>query len=263
LGDDSKGAYDKIDEAIAKEPSAKALRLQVRGKFYKDYAWEARGNGYVDTVTEEGFRKFGERLQEAGKALEAAWKLRPDDGKTATLMLIVELGIGDGDRDRMELWFRRALEADPDNKDACLNKLYWLEPKWHGSSEAMLAFGRACRDTKNWRSGIPLLLPDAHYRLTRYLDAEERLKYLGAPSFWDDVHEVYTEYLKRMPNDTLARTDFAAFCYASGHRVAAHEQFAILGDRLVPSERFPEPWLKQVRETCAKAAADQKPAAKD
>ena len=111
LGDDSKGAYDKIDEAIAKESSAKALRLQVRGTFYKNYAWEARGNGFAETVTEEGFRKFHERLEEAGKALEAAWKLRPDDGRTASLMLIVELGIGDGDRDRMERWFRRGARS--------------------------------------------------------------------------------------------------------------------------------------------------------
>ena len=174
-------------------------------------------------------------------------------------MLIVELGSDDGDRDRMELWFRRALEADPDNKDACMNKLNWLEPKWHGSAEDMLAFGRACRDTKNWRSGIPLLLPDAHYRVVRTLDAEAQTKYFFAPPFWDEVSAVYTEYLKYRPHDTDARTMFAALSYLSDHRIVAHEQFEILGDRLVGMGWFPEPWLKQVREASARTAAEQKP----
>ena len=41
----------------------------------------------------------------------------------------------------MEEWFRRAMKADPGNYSACSSKLYYLEPKWHGSEEEMLAFG--------------------------------------------------------------------------------------------------------------------------
>ena len=58
----------------------------------------------------------------------------------------------------MELWFDRAMKADGDDRYACLTKLDWLDPKWHGTAEEMLAFGRACRDTKNWRTGITLLV---------------------------------------------------------------------------------------------------------
>ena len=75
-------------------------------------------------------------------------------------MITVEMAIGEGNRDEMEKWFKRAMDADSDNLNACKQKLLWLEPKWHGSPEEMLRFARACRDTKNWRSGIPLVLAE-------------------------------------------------------------------------------------------------------
>ena len=40
----------------------------------------------------------------------------------------------------------------------------WLDPKWHGSVEEMLAFGRACAATKNWQADITLVAVDAHGR---------------------------------------------------------------------------------------------------
>jgi uncharacterized protein YqfA (UPF0365 family) len=56
-------------------------------------------------------------------------------------MLTVCLGLAP-ERAEMELWFDRAMAADPNNRDACKAKLYNLEPKWHGSAEEMVKFGR-------------------------------------------------------------------------------------------------------------------------
>ena len=157
---DSKATFDKIDAVLAKVPAAKGIRLNFRGGFYTDYAWEARGSGMANTVTEVGWRLFNERATEARKALEEAWNLDNTDSQSAAAMITVEMAIGEGNRDEMEKWFWRAMNADNDNLDACNKKLLWLEPKWHGSPEDMLEFARTCRDTKNWRSGIPLLVAE-------------------------------------------------------------------------------------------------------
>jgi hypothetical protein len=42
----------------------------------------------------------------------------------------------------MELWFDRAMKANGDSRRACWSKLDWLDPKWHGTPEEMLARDR-------------------------------------------------------------------------------------------------------------------------
>jgi hypothetical protein len=245
-GEGHKAAYDEVDAILAKSPSLEVIRLQVRGDFFINYAWEARGNGYADTVTEEGWRQFRERLTEARAALERAWALKPGDLRAAVLMLRVEKGIG-GDRAEMEKWFERAMRADGNCRDACLDKLDWLDPKWHGSREELLAFGRACRDSKNWQMQIPLLLGDAHYRVARQLSEDERREYLGTEEVWRDIKGVYDEYLEHVPGDKGVRSQYAGLCYMCGKYPEAYAQFQAVGGNPIGSTIFPEDWLKQVR----------------
>jgi hypothetical protein len=74
-------------------------------------------------------------------------------------MITVEMAIGEGNRDEMEKWFWRAMDADNDNLDACNKKLLWLEPKWHGSPEEMLEFARTCRNPRIGALGSHSLWP--------------------------------------------------------------------------------------------------------
>src|SRR5262249_50831709 len=152
------------------------LRHKFTGYFTIRWAWDARGTAIAPLVTEEGGRNFVLRLQEARKELQAVWDANPGDARVATNMLAVELGIGTK-REDMEKWFERAMKADGNRVDACRIKLDWLDPKWHGAYEDMMAFGRACRDTKNHRSGIPFLVVEAHRRMVQFQKSEVRAKY--------------------------------------------------------------------------------------
>ena len=163
-------AYGRIDAELAKVPELNVLRLQVRGQFWEDYGWEARTQAFAPDVPAEGAVAFEKRLAEARKAFDEAWRLRPDDYRTALARLEIEKSIGGGDRQAMELWFDRAMKADGDGRAACWTKLDWLDPKWYGTPEEMLAFGKACRDTKNWWAGITLLDCDAHFRYCFMID---------------------------------------------------------------------------------------------
>ena len=71
-------------------------------------------------------------------------------------MIAVCLGQdSDRDREHMERWFRRAMEADPDNLQACRDKLYYLYPRWHGSHREMISFARECLATEAEVGGLP------------------------------------------------------------------------------------------------------------
>jgi hypothetical protein len=204
--------------------------------------------------------QFNERATEARKALEEAWNLDKTDSQSAAAMITVEMAIGEGNRDEMEKWFWRAMDADSDNLEACKKKLLWLEPKWHGSPEEMLEFARACRDTKNWRSGIPLLLAEAHDRLAGYLPDAKQVEYMSEPHVWHEIRGVYVEYIKNVPEDLVARSEYAAFCYLCSQFKEGHEQFQKLGDQLTPGSRFSATALAEAkRATGDKVVGDVKP----
>jgi hypothetical protein len=253
LTGDARAAFDRVDAALAKTPALRALRLKVRGRFFLYFGWDARGTGSAATVTEEGGRLFYERLTEAREALEESWALQPGDTWTATLMLEVEKGIG-GDRAEMEKWFERAMEANGNNASACAVKLDWLDPKWHGNLEEMLAFGRACRATKNWRAGITLLVADAHHRTALRLPKGQGVEYLRSAAVWDEIRAVYEEYLAHKPFNYHRRSEYAAYCYMCGRIAEAAEQFRTVGDDLVGSNSMPESWLQQIRAHLARPA---------
>ena len=62
--------HDSIHQAwIAARPDSITARV-ARIEFLVDYAWQARGNGYANTITTEGGRIFEERLAAAHRALD-------------------------------------------------------------------------------------------------------------------------------------------------------------------------------------------------
>jgi hypothetical protein len=154
------------------------------------------------------------------------------------------------------------MEADGSNRFACEAKMNWLEPKWYGSVDDLLAFGRACRETKNWRAGITLLGAHAHLRASKYLLADERTKYFRSAQVWDEIRGIYTEYLEHCPDDYLARSEYAGFSYMAGRWGIAHKQFQKLGANISWSNQFPEDWIKKARDQVAakiRSAQSNKP----
>ena len=199
-----------IEPALLSNWSQESLVQRLRGEFYTHYAWNARGSGFADTVTEEGARLFEERLAIAEAALESAWRLDPTDEWIANDMLIVEKGQGKG-RDRMELWFRRAMALNTNNYAACSRKLTYLEPKWYGSPEEVLSFGRECVNSTKWGGRIPWISVQAHSALATYLDEDERKGYWREPDVWADLKAGFEKYFSRYPN--AERKRYAWYAY--------------------------------------------------
>ncbi len=230
-------AYERADAKLANIPELKEMRLMVRGTFWLHYGWEARTQAFAPHVPAGGFQSLEERLDVAKKAFEEAWNIRPENASAAVGVMEVDKAIG-GDRALMERWFDRAMKADGDCRSACWTKLDWLDPKWHGTREELLAFGKQCRDTKNAKSGIPLLCADAHWRIACMPDVNQ-VEYLSKPEVWSDIKSVYNEYLKHHPEDNVARSKFAMFCHQSSHYREAEVQYVALGDQLQQWSEFP------------------------
>lgn len=228
LDPDRKLAFDKIDAVLQKARPENSLVYTYRGHFYTTYAWDARGGGYANTVGQDRFRIFRERLGHAATALEKAWELDTTNSDAATQMITVEMGQGNGRR-HMETWFHRAMATDPDNYSACQKKLLYLAPKWHGTINDPRKFGMECLATGNWKARLPLLLADAHESLAECNSGQPE-RYYRRSLVWEDVQPVFESYLRQFPQASFERSRYALWACRCVEWQEADRQFTILGD---------------------------------
>jgi hypothetical protein len=228
-------AYNTIVGPLFRARPKQAASYLVKANFYLIYAWRGRGNGTADKVTEEGWDLFRTRLAESEKALKRAWALDPKNPQIPALMINVSEG-QQKKRPEMELWFDRAMRLDPNNYEACRNKLHYLLPQWYGSRDEMVTFGRECAASTNWGGRVPLTLVDAHSNFAGYLkDEDDRAAYWLLPDVWPDVRTAYEKYAQMNPSATRFRYPFAAYAFRCGQWQAFTEQIELIrktGDEL-------------------------------
>jgi hypothetical protein len=200
----------------------------IEGDFWSQYAWDARSSNWSSEVTTDGWKLFAQRLEKAEQILERAWQKDPRNPRTAIQMMTVELGQGKG-RERLETWFRRAMNADPDSCAACQKKLLYLEPRWYGSEAEVLAFGRQCLATANWASRIPFVVLTAHIDLAELRDAPTQ--YWTGAEVWADIQQLYSGFLAGNPKSMYDLSGYALYAYRAEQWKLANELFATLGDK--------------------------------
>ena len=231
-------AYNSISATLSGNGSKSAAAQLVKADFYLMYAWRARGNGTADQVTPEGWRLFKARLAVAEGALDQAWAENPYDAQIPTLMISVALG-QQKERPEMEKWFQRAMKLDPNNYQACRNKLHYLLPQWYGSRDDMLAFGRECAASTNWGGHVPLILVDAHSEFSRTLEADNRQTYWQLPEVWPDIKAGYDKFAQTNPDATRFRYPYAAYAFRCSQWQDFNEQVKFIRQNdSVPNYRY-------------------------
>ena len=201
------------------------------------YAWDARGRGWANTVTDQGWRLMHERLMKAKSILETSYAAHPLDPAAPLLMLRVGLGESYDVR-TMKLWFDRAVRTNPDRKPpaeyvdlgtAYDAMEYALQPKWLGSEAEMLAFGRRCLAGRNWRGWVPFELVAVHQTLSTLVP--DAAAYFRRPDVWADLDAVTGGALRVWPDDARLLSMRAYWSWKCGKWAEADKAFEAVGDR--------------------------------
>jgi hypothetical protein len=189
-----KGVEEWIPDVVRAEPHS-TLPLLIRGARAVSWAWEARGSGWGEKVTEQQWEVWFRRLDLAQNCLDEV--VTRDPRCTEAWHYQVTLS-----RARQvpaeEAWrrFNRLVELSPTHLNGHLQMLEYLKAKWFGSAEAMFEFARA-RAAAYPGSDLPLLVTEAHLENRR---AEGGDKY-------------------------LRRTEVAGEIYAAAHNSFWHENY--------------------------------------
>jgi hypothetical protein len=227
---DQKALYDQMESVLLRNWPKAGFAYVVRGEFCIDYAWQGRSSKTADKVTPEQWKLFGERLAVAASILTEGNAAAPNEGRIPALMIKVVSGQDKGFPE-MKRWFERAMEADTNNLKACENLLYFLLPRWGGSREDMLAFGRQCVASDKWGGTVPLALVEAHYTYNRFDGAPDG-SYWREPDVWPDIKASYEKFFALNPQAKSWRSYYARYAYWCQQWAALREQLALAGDNI-------------------------------
>jgi hypothetical protein len=223
----------QLDQSFGQTDPTNAVAEVLDALCFLDHGWHARGGDYANKVTEEGWKIFGDSLHRAGEIELIVYARTPHEPGVAKGMMDVVQGL-QLPRDQMELWFKRGLEADPNDYRLYQAKEYYLLPRWYGTEEDEWAFALSCVQGGNWAAKIPLVMVD---ELT-YREQNDAQVYTH-PEIWQPLESVFREFLWRYPASVHYRSLFALDAAKGEHWDVAKEQFKILGDDWDP-DVFPD-----------------------
>jgi hypothetical protein len=206
-------AYQKLEPLMFASWPNDSTTWLFKGYCYIQMAWIARGAGFANEITPQGWTGFSNNLAIADEALNKAWELDTKDERIPVQKM--ELAVAEEKpRSEMEMWFGRAMALDPNNSDACAEKLRYLQPIWYGSGPEMIAFGRECASNMDWGGTVPLTLVTAHLQIWQLMpDSEEKSNYWKQSEVWVDVKSAYDRFFDLNPTAVGYYHDYALYAY--------------------------------------------------
>lgn len=139
-----KAHLDQKRDWIAQRPESATAHISLAESLIA-YGWEARGAGTIDTVTQDGYTLFKERVTEAGELLEEAATLDNKHAELYEVQLRAARGIG-MPKDVMYLSFRAGQSIDSGYLPLYSSMAISLLPRWYGEFGELSEFLESQRE---------------------------------------------------------------------------------------------------------------------
>jgi hypothetical protein len=141
----------RVENWKNKYPNSITARVTL-AFYYNTYGWAARGGGYADSVSEEGWRLLAERSEMGRKVLEEAQSL-PTKCPEWFLAMMEIARAQDWDDDTKTALFEQAVAFNPEYYYYYQEFADMKLPKWGGEEGDVAAFAAAMADRIGGKKG--------------------------------------------------------------------------------------------------------------
>lgn len=244
-----KGRPDFFDIWVNANPECSDAWL-LRGAHGVVWAWEARGGGTADTVSDTAWILFYERLMEAKYDLEHATRLNPTDPAPYSALIRCSIGLS-LEKETVLTYLTSVLSLSTISWSAHAAALTYLCEKWGGSHREMFEFARSVSAAAPEGHGIHALIPMAHHErwfFAKYFDEGEGTefadRYYEQPEVQREILNAYNRSLGSSAYRPNKLTPKQSSLFAIGLvQCGAYEQALLELERL--NNRIPElPWAQ-------------------
>jgi hypothetical protein len=222
---DWKALFSKLDQWVAARPRSITARVALASA-YLAYATDARGEGYANTVTENGWKLFGERIAQARRVLQEASALPTKCPEWYVAMLLVAEN-QDWDAAKKLALFDEAFNFEPGYYYLARVRASHLLPKWAGEPGDTEKFTEEVADRIGGDKGDILYfqIASANYVICGCQD-DPHLS-------WERIQQGFAatekEYGVSMLN--LNRIAFLASDYGNTDPIVAEKVFSRIGEQ--------------------------------
>lgn len=203
--------------------------LTMLGKAHLNHAKNARGDGFANRVSADGWNKMEERLKKAEATLLEAEKKDPENPELYRELLHVGILRG-WEKERMDELITKAIKVDPEYYESHFNISYYLMERWHGDKgdwqRYMNSLPKRIEGDEAYivyaRTGIAL-----HPYYKDGFFAEDREDKIS----WKTMKRGFEATAKKYPTSAINLNRYGFFCYVAGDKETAKEKIKTIEDQ--------------------------------
>jgi len=214
---------DRLKRWVAQRPKSVTARVALAGA-YLQYGWKARGGGFANTVTEDGWKLFHDRVDIAAQTLVDAFTLPTKCPEWYLTMQLVARA-QDRDSDTLASIFQKAIAFEPDYQYFYRVQAESLLPKWGGEEGEMARFAGQIADRIGGKQG-----DIAYYQIAAFLncacDADRQLYGMS----WPRIKRGYAVVEELYGQSVLNLNQVSYMAAMAPDPAYAHELFARIGE---------------------------------
>ncbi len=187
----------------------------VEAQFWITYAWNARGEGYANTVTSEGWKLFRERLEKAREVLDQSKNYAAVSPLWYDKYLSLAVAQG-WPRWEVQALFDEAIAKEPYYHGHYFSMTRYLQPRWHGDYYEIEKFARQTANATKAKDGMTL-----YARIYWYLNQLEPVDFKvfeDSQASWEAMRDGFQDLMTRYPKSYWNMNNFAAFACRAGDK---------------------------------------------
>lgn len=208
---------------VAQRPESITARVALATSLHR-WAWVARGNGMLGTVTAEGWKLFNERIQNSLDVLNAAANLHERCPQWYSEMMIVGLA-QNWDEARMRVVFEQGIAFEPEYFVLYKQMANYLLPKWDGKPGDAVTFAASAADRVGGEQGDQI-----YFHIAAAVIGKNGSNFGVREMDWPRIQRGYQSIAAQYGTSGTQKNKMAYFAYKFRDASFARQQFEQIGE---------------------------------
>jgi hypothetical protein len=215
---------NKLEKWMSKYPHSMTAKIATSNAWLT-YAWKARGGGYANTVTEQGWNLMRERVRKAYQLLRDK-PIKPSRDCPGRYYILIKIARAQGwSKEKYDALFHEAVSFDPGFHAYYMEKAFYITPRWGGYDGEWQQFAEEAVKLTPKSEGMGI-----YTRILRSMWVMKEFKDFNDPSVsWSKMKQGFLDMEKANPNSLYNLNSFCLFACIAGDKETAKALFKKIG----------------------------------